>query len=101
MTLLKRLRHLVDPQQWVRRSVETRYALLEACLIGVVSALAALLLKEGINYLGLLRLQFANSLGAPLALPLFGLFFGLLAGWGVERFSPAAMGGGIPKLKPY
>ena len=33
-------------------SLDTRYALIEACLIGLFSALAAVLLKQGIGWLG-------------------------------------------------
>jgi CIC family chloride channel protein len=99
MNLWKRLRRAVSPQQLVRRSVETRYALAEACLIGIISALAALLLKQGIGSLGWLRLQMANSMGAWVALPLFGLVLGFISGWWVERFAPAAAGGGIPQVK--
>lgn len=99
MNFWKRLRRTVSPQQLVRRSVETRYALAEACLIGLISALAALLLKEGIGSLGWLRLQVARSVGAEIALPAFGLVLGAIAGWWVERMSPAAAGGGIPQVK--
>ena len=80
-------------------SLDTRYALIEACLIGLFSALAALLLKQGIGWLGGWRIQTANLVGAKIALPLIGLVFGILAGGVIELLSPAAAGGGIPQVK--
>ena len=82
-----------------RRSVETNYALAEACLIGLVSAFAALFLKQGIGWVGSLRLTLVDSFGAALILPLGGLLMGIIAGWCLEIFSPAATGGGIPQVK--
>ena len=82
-----------------RNSIDSRYALLEACIIGVFSAIAALIIKEGVGWLGGWRLQAAQNYGAGLVLPLAGLGFGWLAGWIIERFSPSAAGGGIPQVK--
>jgi CIC family chloride channel protein len=84
---------------WASSSIDTRYTLLEACLIGCFSAVAALLLKEGINWLGGWRIQLTDTYGARLTLPLFGLVGGFLAGWVIESLSPAAAGGGIPQVK--
>ena len=80
-------------------SVDTRYALIEACAIGFFSGLAALFLKEGVGLLGSYRLELARLWGAGIALPLIGLVMGYLAGWAVELLSPAAAGGGIPQVK--
>jgi len=85
-------------QHFGDRPIDPRYALAEACLIGIVSALAALLLKQGIGWLGGLRLQLVQAAG-PLALPLFGLGLAAIAGFVVERFAPAAAGSGIPQVK--
>ena len=82
-----------------RNSVDTRYALIEACLIGIFSAIAALLVKQGIGWLGTLRIQAIERFGAHTTLPLTGLIFGILAGWLIENFSPGAGGGGIPQVK--
>ena len=82
-----------------RGSVDTNFALLEACAIGVLSAFAALLLKQGIGWLGGWRLEAAHRFGATVVLPLAGLFFGALAGWIIEQLSPAAAGGGVPQVK--
>ena len=82
-----------------RNSVDTRYALLEACLIGIFSAIAALLVKQGISWLGTLRIQSIAQFGAHTTLPITGLIFGILAGWIIENFAPSAGGGGIPQVK--
>lgn len=97
--LLKRLYLWLKSRHIARNSVTTRYALLEACLIGLLSALAALFLKEGISWMGGYRIQAAESFGANLVLPLFGLTLGMAAGWLIEQVSPAAAGGGIPQVK--
>lgn len=80
-------------------SLDTRYALIEACLIGLFSALAAVLLKQGIGWLGGWRVHTANLVGAKIVLPLVGLILGTLAGVVIELLSPAAAGGGIPQVK--
>ncbi|NEO26139.1 MAG: universal stress protein [Kamptonema sp. SIO4C4] len=79
-------------------AVETYYALAEACIIGIVSALAALLLKQGIGALGRFRLYSVNHWGVWI-LPVFGFIFCWSAGWLVEYLSPAAKGSGIPQVK--
>ncbi|MEM8718981.1 MAG: chloride channel protein [Cyanobacteria bacterium P01_G01_bin.39] len=80
-------------------SLDTRYALIEACLIGLFSALAAVLLKQGIGWLGGWRVQTANVAGAKLVLPLQGLILGTVAGAVIQLLSPSAAGGGIPQVK--
>ena len=82
-----------------RNSVDSRYALLEAGIIGFFAAIAALLIKQGVNGLGSWRLQSVQDYGAIWVLPLEGFAFCGLAGWIVQRFSPAAAGGGIPQVK--
>lgn len=78
--------------------VDQRYALLEACLIGVISALAALTLKEGIGWLGGYRVAAASEHGW-LVLPLAGFLFGGLTGVCLQWLAPDAAGGGIPQVK--
>lgn len=80
-------------------SLSTRYALVEAALIGVFSASSALLLKQGIGWLGGIRVSLANQWGALLVLPLFGLVFGIITGLLLEYVSPTSGGGGIPQVK--
>ena len=114
MTILERLRAAfsADNSRWrtwfttrvlsdhlTKRSLDIRYALLEACAIGLFSALAALLLKQGISWVGGWRIQAANTFGDNLALPVAGLVLGLLAGWLIDLLSPESSGGGIPQVK--
>ncbi len=74
-----------------------RVAILEACLIGLVSGVAAVLLKQGVEGLTLWR----TSATLPLwfTLPAIGLGGGWLAGWVVQRWAPEAAGSGIPQVK--
>ncbi|MFN5515612.1 MAG: chloride channel protein, partial [Cyanobacteriota bacterium] len=81
-----------------RNATDSRYATLEAGLIGFVAALAALVIKQGISVLGGLRLQWTQSYGGWV-LPLEGLLLGALAGWLIEQFCLPAGGGGIPQVK--
>lgn len=76
-----------------------RLAIAEACLIGLISALAAVLLKQGIGWLGALRVQASLWLPAWLILPVVGFVLGLLCGWLLERFGPESTGSGIPQIK--
>ena len=80
-------------------SLDTRYALIEACLIGLFSAMAAVLLKQGIGWLGGWRVHTANIAGAKIVLPLMGLVLGTTAGVIIELLAPSAAGGGIPQVK--
>ncbi|MBR8827246.1 MAG: chloride channel protein [Gomphosphaeria aponina SAG 52.96 = DSM 107014] len=89
----------IKSRHFARSSISTRFALIEACLIGLLSALAALFVKEGISWVGALRLQAADRFGPTLILPLFGLTLGMAAGWLIEQVSVAAAGGGIPPVK--
>ncbi|MCC5898184.1 MAG: chloride channel protein [Phormidium sp. BM_Day4_Bin.17] len=76
-----------------------RLALIEACFIGVVSGLAAVILRQGIGWLGGWRVQDSLGLPAWLKLPLFGALGGLLAGWLIQQFSPDATGSGVSHVK--
>jgi chloride channel protein, CIC family len=95
----KRLRIWFKSLHFGRSSVDSRYALVEACVIGILSALAALLLKNGVGWLGGWRIQIADRYGSLVILPAVGLTLGLLSGWILQTFSPAAAGGGIPQVK--
>ncbi|RMF21133.1 MAG: CBS domain-containing protein, partial [Cyanobacteria bacterium J083] len=95
----KSLKRLLESRNLAKGSLDTRYALIEACAIGIFSALAALLLKEGIGWLGMWRIQAANYWGAKYTLPVVGMGLGMLAGWLIQQFSPEAAGGGIPQVK--
>jgi CIC family chloride channel protein len=74
-----------------------RVAIAEACIIGLVSGLAAVLLKQGVEWLTLWRTS--RTLPLWLVLPGIGLVGGWLSGWLVERLAPEASGSGIPQVK--
>ena len=69
---------ILSLQKWLKPK---RLAIFEACLIGVLSGLAAVLLKQGIGLIGGWRLQIANDLPAWFALPIIGLTGGYLSGF--------------------
>ncbi|MBW4690167.1 MAG: chloride channel protein [Lyngbya sp. HA4199-MV5] len=76
-----------------------RLAILEAILIGLVAALAAVLLKQSIHWLGGWRLKEALILPIWLLIPTLGLVGGLLVGFLVNRTAPEAFGSGVPQVK--
>ncbi|HEY9871103.1 MAG TPA: chloride channel protein, partial [Candidatus Obscuribacterales bacterium] len=76
-----------------------RLAVVESCLIGLAAGLAAVAVKQGVGLLGGLRLNLAIQYPAWLALPLFGLAGGLIAGLLVEHVCPETAGSGIPQVK--
>ena len=74
-----------------------RVAFLEACIIGVVSGLAAVALKQSVEVLTSWRLT--STMPTWLLLPLVGFWGGAASGWLLERVAPEAAGSGIPKVK--
>jgi chloride channel protein, CIC family len=84
------LRRLLQPKQ---------LAIFEACLIGFISALAAVLLKHGVGWLGGWRLHAAERYPVWLLFPLVGFSGGWLSGLLITRWAPEAMGSGIPQVK--
>ncbi|HEY9903731.1 MAG TPA: chloride channel protein [Candidatus Sericytochromatia bacterium] len=76
-----------------------RLAIAEACLIGLVSGLSAVLLKQSVGWFGTLRIQASNVLPGSLVLPAVGLSLGLLCGFLIERLEPEVTGSGIPQIK--
>lgn len=82
--------HLLKPK---------RLAILEAVLIGLVAAFAAVLLKQGVYWLSGWRVQESLLMPAWLLLPAIGLGGGFLAGLLLERFAPEATGSGVPQVK--
>ena len=75
-----------------------RLAIAEACLIGIVSGLSGVLLKQGAGWFGSWRVHASHLLPASLALPAIGLCLGLLCGFIIERLEPEATGSGIPQI---
>ncbi|MBK1986123.1 chloride channel protein [Sphaerospermopsis aphanizomenoides BCCUSP55] len=96
--LTQRFRNLCQPRKGLAIS-SMGYANAEACLIGIVAALSAVLLKQGSGWLGTWRVHSTHFLPAWLTLPLIGMSFGFLAGWLVQRLAPEAAGSGIPQVK--
>ena len=76
-----------------------RLAIFEACLIGVVAGLAAVMLKQGIGWIGGWRIQISNDLPPWFALPIIGLTGGFLSGFLIDKFATEASGSGIPQVK--
>lgn len=76
-----------------------RLAVLEAVLIGLIAALAAVLLKQGVFWLGGWRVRESLLLPAWILLPAVGLLGGWGAGWLIERAAPEAAGSGVPQVK--
>ncbi|MDZ8188479.1 MAG: chloride channel protein [Nostoc sp. ChiSLP02] len=76
-----------------------RLAFFEACLIGLVSGLAAVLLGQAVDWAGAWRVHVSYLWPAYLVLPAIGLVGGILAGWLVERFAPEASGSGMSEVK--
>lgn len=95
----KSLKKILFSEILRRDSLSTAYTLIEACLIGILSALAALLLKEGIGWLGGYRVQASITYGSIVVLPVMGLICGLIVGFLIEYVAPEAKGGGIPQVK--
>ncbi|MDF0556146.1 chloride channel protein [Kamptonema sp. UHCC 0994] len=93
------MRYFAIPKYFHQLLSPKRLAIFEACLIGLVSGLAAVLLKQAIGWLGGARIQASHLLHPWLALPAIGLIGGLLAGIIVERFAPETSGSGIPQVK--
>ncbi len=91
ISLPSRLRQWLLPRR--------RLAIAEACLIGIVSGLAAVLLKHSVNVLGSLRVQASHLLPASLVLPAIGLSLGLLCGFLIEVLEPDVIGSGVPQIK--
>ncbi len=97
--ILKRLQFWFKSQHFGRSSVDSRYALIEACLIGALSGLAAILVKTGIGAVGGLRVHTAEIFGAGWILPPTGLILGFATGYLLQEWAPSASGGGIPQVK--
>ena len=76
-----------------------RLAIFQACLIGIVSGLAAVFLKQGIGWLSTWRIAATQIIPPLFLLPAVGLIGGFLAGWLVQTFAPETSGSGIPQVK--
>jgi CIC family chloride channel protein len=96
---------MVSQGKWIRswflRQLlpSKRLAIAEACIIGLASGLAAVGLGQGVSWLGGWRQHLSHVLPIYILLPAFGLLGGLLAGWIVSYFAPAAAGSGMSEVK--
>ncbi len=90
----QRLRHLVYPLL-----KPNRLAVVEACVIGLVAAIASVMLKDAVSWLGSWRISLAREYPVWLVLPTFGVVGGGVAGWLVQWFAPETAGSGIPQVK--
>ena len=93
------IRGLTQDFLWqLRRWLRTKeLALLESCVIGLVSGLTAVLIKEGANSISTWRAHQAHQ--NLLWLPIIGLVGGWCAGWLTLKFAPETQGSGIPQVK--
>lgn len=76
-----------------------RLAIFEAGLIGLVSGLAAVWLKQGSGWLGGWRIAASHLWPAWVVLPGIGLLGGIISGFLIQRIAPEAAGSGIPQVK--
>lgn len=76
-----------------------QFAVLEACIIGLICGLSGYLLKFGVGWLGSWRIALSLTIPQIFILPFFGLMGGLLTGFLVEKFAPETSGSGIPQVK--
>jgi CIC family chloride channel protein len=97
--LLKPWQHFIS--QLRQPGSPKRLAIVEACIIGLVSGFAAFCLKEGAGLLGSWRVYYSLHSGIPpwLFLPGLGLVGGFLTGFLVERFASETAGSGVPQVK--
>jgi chloride channel protein, CIC family len=86
----KQLQGLLRPRQ---------LAVIEACLIGLISGCAAVLLKYSVSFLGGTRLQWSTQYPDWLVLPLVGAIGGWFSGWLLDHWGSDAVGSGIPQVK--
>jgi chloride channel protein, CIC family len=86
-------------RQWDRVLHPKQIAIFEACLIGLISALAAVSLKLAVSWLEIWRVGLAGIWPAWVILPLIGIVGGGLSGLLIERLAPEATGSGIPQVK--
>ncbi len=72
-------------------------AVVEACGIGLIAALGAVVLKHGVSMVGAWRVDLAQIW--VYWLPIFGLLGGLISGALIQYMAPHAAGSGIPLTK--
>jgi CIC family chloride channel protein len=83
------------------RSKPHSFILLEACVIGAVSALAAIFFSRGVSYLTAMRTFICTIVSAKIALPIIGAIGGAICGALVKFIAPEITGSGIPQVKAF
>ncbi len=86
-----------QPASKSRPKSPVNIAVPEACIIGLIAALGAVALKNGVGLIGTLRVHLATV--SPLSLPLLGLIGGLLVGFLIQYVDKGIAGSGIPQTK--
>ena len=74
---------------------------LSLALTGLGAALAGLLFKEGIYQMVSFRIEILNYYPNWLVLPILGALGGMVSGWLVSNFAPAAGGAGITHIMSF
>ena len=96
-------RHHLGSSRSIRTLLERRWlvVVLALSLTGLGAAITGLLFKGGINLLRDWRLELLNELPAWVVLPALGGVGGMVSGWLVTNFAPAAGGAGITHIMGF
>jgi len=99
----KQRRHHLGSSRSIRTLLERRWlvVVLALALTGLGAAIAGVLFKGGINLLRDWRLALLDDFPAWIVLPGLGGIGGLLSGWLVTNFAPAAGGAGITHIMGF
>jgi CIC family chloride channel protein len=82
-------------------AVENSTALLEASIIGAISAVAAFVFLRGTVLLSALRVSLCDHIPAWIVLPAIGMLGGAICGSFVTFIAPEITGSGIPQVKAF
>lgn len=85
------------PAYQVSRQSPVNIAVPEACIIGLIAALGAVTLKNGVGVIGTFRVHLASI--SPHTLPVIGLLGGVLVGFLIQFVDRSIAGSGIPQTK--
>lgn len=98
----------LDPQAWrasrnLERLIQQRWPAVFITLLvtSLGAAVAGLLFKTGVGWLGSWRLRLLELASPWLVLPLLGAIGGAVSGLLVQQLAPAAVGSGIPHVMRF
>ena len=99
----KQRRHHLGSSRSIRNLLERRWlvVVLALALTGLGAAITGMLFKGGINLLRDWRLALLDDFPAWVVLPALGALGGLLSGWLVTNFAPAAGGAGVTHIMGF